>query len=302
MSAFCYSGGPNIVNVPSAKGVNAMKYAINFANFDYLSDLKVLTDLAVDAEKSGWDAVFLWDHVNLIFEGAGQGGHHADPWIALALIAANTETVLLGTSITPVARRRPTKLAREILSLYQLAGERFVFGAGAGVAPSEFDDLGDESNLRVRADMLDEGLLLLQKLWSGEDVDHQGKYYQVKSPTFAPGGIDVPIWTAATWPNRRPFRRAAKYDGAFVVNHDFWTQLNPQEVTEITTYIAAHRDSDQPFHLSIGANTTEDRQADLAHAQAIEDAGANWWLDGGNPATETLDALRARVRRGPPTR
>jgi alkanesulfonate monooxygenase SsuD/methylene tetrahydromethanopterin reductase-like flavin-dependent oxidoreductase (luciferase family) len=277
-----------------------MKYAINFANFDYLSDIKVLVDLAVDAEKAGWDAVFLWDHVNLIFEGFGQGGHHADPWITLALMAERTESVLLGTSITPVARRRPVKLAREILSLHQLVGERFVFGAGSGVFPSEFDDVGDESDLKLRAEMLDEGLQLLQELWSGEDVDHQGKHYHVKSPTFAPGGADISIWLAATWPNLKPLRRAAKYDGAFVVNHDFITLLNPQEVVEITKYIRQHRDSDAPFNLSIGANTTDDRQADLDHAEAIEEAGANWWLDGSSPAVESLEVLRARVRRGPP--
>ena len=74
--------------------------------------------------------------------------------------------MLLGTSVTPVARRRPTKLAREILTLHQLAGERFIFGAGAGVAPSEFDSLGDEGDLKIRAEMLDEGLQLLQELWS----------------------------------------------------------------------------------------------------------------------------------------
>jgi alkanesulfonate monooxygenase SsuD/methylene tetrahydromethanopterin reductase-like flavin-dependent oxidoreductase (luciferase family) len=128
-----------------------MKYALNFANFDYLGDIKVLVDLAVDAEKSGWDAVFLWDHVNLILDGFGQGGKHADPWITLGLIAERTESVMIGPSITPIARRRPVKLAREILTLHQLAGDRFIFGAGSGVAPSEFDDLGEASDLRVRA-------------------------------------------------------------------------------------------------------------------------------------------------------
>jgi alkanesulfonate monooxygenase SsuD/methylene tetrahydromethanopterin reductase-like flavin-dependent oxidoreductase (luciferase family) len=149
--------------------------------------------------------------------------------------------------------------------------------------------------------MLDEGLALLQELWSGEEVDHQGKHYQVKSPTFAPGGVDISIWLAATWPNKRPFRRAAKYDGVFALYQDFVTELNPQEVAEITNYIIEHRDSDEPFQLSIGTNTTDDHQADLARSQAFEEAGANWWLDGGNPATESLEALRARVRRGPPS-
>jgi alkanesulfonate monooxygenase SsuD/methylene tetrahydromethanopterin reductase-like flavin-dependent oxidoreductase (luciferase family) len=278
-----------------------VKFAINFANFDYLSDVKTLIDLAVDAEKSGWDAVFLWDHVNLILDGFGGGGPHADPWIALGLIAEHTESVLLGTSITPIARRRPTKLAREVLTVHQLAGDRFIFGAGAGVAPSEFDAFGDEVDLRLRADMLDEGLQILQELWSGKDIDHQGEHYHVKSSPFVSGGVDIPIWIAATWPNLRPFRRAAKYDGVFAVKHDFVTPLTADEVAEMATYIANHRESDAAYNLSIAANTTDDVQADLARAQSLEAAGANWWLDGGNPGAESLESLRTRVRRGPPS-
>jgi alkanesulfonate monooxygenase SsuD/methylene tetrahydromethanopterin reductase-like flavin-dependent oxidoreductase (luciferase family) len=278
-----------------------MKFNINLANFGYLGDVNVLVDLAVDAEKAGWDAVFLWDHVNLIIEDLGWGGGaHVDPWIALGLIAQRTESVILGPCITPVARRRPTKLAREILTLHQLLGDRLVFGAGLGVAPSEFDEFGDEGELKVRAEMLDEGLQLLKKLWRGEDIDHRGKHYQVKSPTFAPGGVDIPIWLAATWPNMKPLRRAAQYDGVVIVRDDFATQLNPQEVFEATQYVSEHRDSDKPYQLCITASTTDDRQADLEYAQAIEEAGANWWQEPCNPAAESLDQLRARIRRGPP--
>ncbi len=71
-------------------------------------------------------------------------------------------------------------------------------------------------------------------------------------------------------------------------------------MVEISEYIHKHRDRIEPYNLSSGAGTTDDRQADLARAQALESAGANWWLDGGNPATESLETLRARVRRGPP--
>jgi alkanesulfonate monooxygenase SsuD/methylene tetrahydromethanopterin reductase-like flavin-dependent oxidoreductase (luciferase family) len=108
-------------------------------------------DLAVDAERALKDAVFLWDHVNLMFKGFAQAGNHADPWIPLGLIADRTESVMIGPSVTPIAKRRPVKLAREILTLNQLAGDRFIFGAGSGVAPSELDDLGEASDLRVRA-------------------------------------------------------------------------------------------------------------------------------------------------------
>ena len=281
-------------------GYSPMKYNINLATFDYLSDIRVLIELAVDAEKAGWDAVFLWDHVNLIIDDFGwKGGEHLDPWITLGLIAERTESISLGICITPIARRRPTKLAREILTLYQLAGKRFIFGAGSGLSPSEFDAFGDETELKVRAEMLDEGLQLLKELWSGEDIDHQGKHYQVRSPAFVSERADVPIWLGATWPNLKPLRRAAKYDGVAIINHDF-SQLNPQEVFQISDYISKHRDGKDPFQLCITASTTDDRQADLAYAQAIEESGANWWQDVGNPGAESLEELRVRVRRGPP--
>jgi alkanesulfonate monooxygenase SsuD/methylene tetrahydromethanopterin reductase-like flavin-dependent oxidoreductase (luciferase family) len=54
----------------------------------------------------------------------------ADPWNPLDLIADRTESVLIGTSVTTIARRRPVKLAREILTLNQLAGDRFILGRG----------------------------------------------------------------------------------------------------------------------------------------------------------------------------
>ncbi len=201
-----------------------MKFALHMMNFDYCADLNVLTALAVEAEHAGWDAVFLADHVNwpdMETAGARLSGFHVDPWIALGLIAANTNRVLIGTAVTPLARRRPTKLAREVLTLHQLSGGRFVLGAGSGIWASEFDDMGDASSLKVRAEMLDEGLELLQKTWSGEPFEHQGAHYKASGRTFFPGGTKVPIWLAAGWPSKKPLRRAARYDGVMVMNQDY---------------------------------------------------------------------------------
>jgi alkanesulfonate monooxygenase SsuD/methylene tetrahydromethanopterin reductase-like flavin-dependent oxidoreductase (luciferase family) len=274
-----------------------MKFAINFANFGYLGDVGCLADLACDAEAAGWDAAFLWDHVNWT-----DMGFHADPWIALGIIAARTERILIGTGVTPIARRRPTKLAREILTLDQLSNGRFVFGAGNGSFPSEFDDLGDPSDLRIRAEMLDEGLELLQALWSGAPVDFNGTHYQAKAQTFAAQGSHpkIPIWLAGTWPNRKPFRRAARYDGVMAISQDFGQPLSTDDVREIAELIVAHRDTDQPFEIGCGLSTSDDAQADMARVQAYSEAGATWWIDSVFPATEPLESARARIRRGPP--
>jgi alkanesulfonate monooxygenase SsuD/methylene tetrahydromethanopterin reductase-like flavin-dependent oxidoreductase (luciferase family) len=264
-------------------------------NFDYLGNVNVLTELAVDAENAGWDAVFLSDHVNW-----KDMGFHVDPWIALGLIADRTNRVLIGTGITPIARRRPTKLAREILTLHELSGGRFVLGAGCGLWRWEFDDLGDPGDLRVRAEMLEEGLELLQKTWSGDAFDHQGTHYRAKGQTFYPGGANIPIWLAASWPNPKPFRRAARFDGVMAVKQDYSNPLSLGDVREIKRFITANRDGNKPFNLAVALNTSDDPAADVERALAYEAAGADWWQEGVIPLAENLDALRARVRRGPP--
>lgn len=277
-----------------------MRFAFNFPIFDYLSEPQTLLELAVAAEEAGWDAVFLWDHVNLVVPGVADGGPHADPWITLGLIASNTNRVMIGTCVTPLARRRPAKLAREVLTLQSLSGGRFVFGAGLGDSRSEFQDLGEADDLQTRAAMLDEGLTVLRSLWSGQATDHRGAHYRVSSPPFVPAAVHVPVWLAGTWPNRRPFRRAARYDGVFAAKAGFAEPLAPTEVAEIAEYVREHRTNGVPFNLAVGAMGTGDVAADVRHARALEAAGADWWVDSTSTKFEALEALRKRVRRGPP--
>ena len=272
-----------------------MKFSLSLMNFGYSGDVQILAELAVEAEEAGWDAVFLADHVNW-----KDKGFHVDPWIALGLIADRTSRVMIGTAITPIARRRPTKLAREILTLHQLSGGRFILGAGNGAWSSEFEDLGDPGDLKVRAEMLDEGLELLQKTWSGADFDHQGAHYRAKAQTFSTGSIDIPIWLGATWPSQKPFRRASRFDGVMAMSQDFRNPLSLNDVGEIGTLIAAHRKSDKPFSFGVALTTSDDRTADIDRAKAYEAAGANWWMEGVWPPAETIEGLRKLVRSGPP--
>ena len=280
-----------------------MKYSLSLLNFDYLGDLQLIAELAVEAEHAGWDAVFLSDHVNwpdMDTVGLQLGGHYVDPWIALGLIADRTDRILIGTAVTPLARRRPTKLAREILTLHRFSGGRFVLGAGSGIWPSEFDDLGDPGDLKVRAEMLDEGLELLQATWSGEDFEYRGEHYQARGRTFCPGGADIPIWVAASWPSKKPFRRAAQYDGVMVMNTDYANPVSFDDVRAIREIISEHRTSEKPFNLGVALNSTDDLTADAERAAAYEAAGVDWWQEGVFPPAENLEQLRSIVLRGPP--
>lgn len=280
-----------------------MKYSLSLINFDYMGDLKLVADLAVEAEKAGWDALFLSDHVNwpdMDTAGLHLGGHYVDPWIALGLIADRTDRILIGTAVTPLARRRPTKLAREIITLHRFSGGRFVLGAGSGIWPTEFDDFGDPSDLKVRAEMLDEGLELLQKTWSGKDFNHSGKHYQARGRTFCPDGAEIPIWVAASWPSMKPLRRAAQYDGVMIMNTDYANSVSFDDVRAIREFISKHRNSEKPFNLGVALNSTHDLAADIERAEAYEAAGVDWWQEGVFPPAANLDQLRSIVLRGPP--
>jgi alkanesulfonate monooxygenase SsuD/methylene tetrahydromethanopterin reductase-like flavin-dependent oxidoreductase (luciferase family) len=272
-----------------------MKFAVNLMNFGYLGKVRDLVELAVEAEDAGWDAVFLADHVNW-----ADMGFHVDPWIALGLIADRTSEVLIGTAVTPVPRRRPTKLAREILTLHQLSEGRFIFGAGSGLWRSEFADLGDPGDFATRGQMLDEGLDLLQKTWSGETFDHEGTHYQAKGQTFCPGGAEIPIWVAASWPNLKPFRRAIRFDGVMALSQDFSNPLSFDDVRDIKRFVTDHGDAERQFNLAVGLNSSTDAAADADRAHAYAAAGADWWQEGVIPVAQSLQELRTTIRRGPP--
>ena len=123
--------------------------------------------------------------------------------------------------VTPLARRRPWKVAREAVALDALSGGRFTLGVGLGGGPqAEFAAFGEEPDPRVRAELLDEGLAILDGLWSGEPFSFEGcttasaAHSSCHAPVQQPR---VPLWVAGRWPNRRPFRRAARWDGVFPV-------------------------------------------------------------------------------------
>src|SRR4051794_37552404 len=125
------------------------------APFGDLADARMLTELAVRAEATGWDGFFLWDHVDY----RPPVSALADPWICMAAIAVVTERIRIGPLITPPARRRIHKLARETVTLDRLSGGRLIFGAGLGSDNSgEVSKFGEEADARTPAALLDDGL------------------------------------------------------------------------------------------------------------------------------------------------
>ncbi len=90
----------------------------------------------------------------------------------------------LGTMITPVSRMRPWKLASETIALDHLSGGRLVLSVGLGSIDNGFEAFGEETDRRVRAELLDEGLDILTGLWKGQPFRYNGKHYKIQRETL----------------------------------------------------------------------------------------------------------------------
>jgi alkanesulfonate monooxygenase SsuD/methylene tetrahydromethanopterin reductase-like flavin-dependent oxidoreductase (luciferase family) len=246
-----------------------MKRGIFLAPFDELADPNKVAELAASAEADGWDGFFLWDHVAY----RAPVRALADPWVALAAVACATERLRIGPMVTPLSRRRVHKLARETVTLDHLSGGRLTLGVGLGSDRNgELEPFGEVVDPRERARLLDSGLERLGAFWDGE---------------FQPTPVQrprIPVWVAGRWPNRRPLRRAARWDGLFPIDLP-----GPEALATLAGEVDALRSGDGPFDLIVEIPPG----ADPAPWQA---AGATWVLTafGRQPAeAEVRKAIQA---------
>jgi alkanesulfonate monooxygenase SsuD/methylene tetrahydromethanopterin reductase-like flavin-dependent oxidoreductase (luciferase family) len=291
-----------------------MRYGISVPNFGAYGDVRVLAQLAAEAETAGWDGFFVWDH--LLFGMVPV----VDVWVALTAIALQTERIRIGPMVTPVPRRRPVKLGRETVSVDHLSGGRLVLSVGLGGGPWEWEYLGEQSDLRTRAAMLDEGLEILDRMWSGEPFRHVGEHFRVEGDLnepqhqaqFFPPSVQrprIPIWVAATWPHRPPVRRAARWDGvnATRANLAYDQLMSPADLRDLVAYAREHRTGDAPFDVTMGGFSHGDqRDAELVTPYA--EAGLTWWVESLTPwrygwrneGAWPAEEMRERITMGPP--
>ncbi|MGZ4271457.1 MAG: LLM class flavin-dependent oxidoreductase, partial [Solirubrobacteraceae bacterium] len=154
---------------------------------------------------------------------------------------------------------------------------------------------------------LDEGLAILDGLWSGEPLHFEGAHHRVIGAHFLPRPVQrprIPVWVAGRWPNRRPFRRAAQWDGVFPVFEGVASgeMPTPETLAAAVDYTHEHRpEGAGPFDVALESTSAgEDRSADAALAAGYERAGLTWWVEALGWFRGPLEAMRERVRRGPP--
>lgn len=218
-------------------------------------------------------------------------------------MAMKTQRIKLGPVVTPVARRRPWKLARKTVSRDHLSNGRLILGVGLGWSRQEFEAFGESDEPRTRAEKLDEGLAVLAGLWHGELFSYQGKHYQVKDLCFLPRPVQSPrirVWAS---PKKAPFRRVARWDGVVAIADPSQNRaISPEEISAIKAYIGQHHQNDDPFDIVVilwseGGPTSQE----LHETQKYAQAGATWWLeDLSLERFSSLEEACSRLQKGPP--
>ena len=271
-----------------------MRSGLYIPLFDELADPALVARLCAEAEEAGWHGVFVWDHVRWREPVVDV----ADTQIALAAIASATERIRLGPMVTPLARRRPVKVARETATLDRLSDGRLTLGVGLGSDRfgGEYSITGEELDERKRARMLDEALGILQAAWTGEPVRHRGEHYTIDAMRFLPRPIQrpgVPIWVAGYYGKPRPLRRALRYQGFFPVGLE-----HPEQLAELSAELERLRrepgaGESESFDLAVELDPGSDPAPYAA-------AGATWGLVAFPWNPVSVDQVRGVIHEGPP--
>ncbi|HEY6541292.1 MAG TPA: LLM class flavin-dependent oxidoreductase [Ktedonobacteraceae bacterium] len=288
-----------------------MQYGVYVPNFGPYGGARVLAELAYEAEEAGWDGFFIWDQVSKTTLTPGVDAM-VDPWVALTAVALRTHAIRLGPLVTPLPRRRPWVVARATVSLDHLSAGRLIFGVGFGGGYFDFEALGEAADTLRLAALLDEGLEALTGLWSGEPYHHEGSAYSIKEAQFLPRPLQVPripTWVACVWPAKAPLRRAARFDGVVPIGRDLpiTAMLSPREMREIVGYVASQPGYTAPFEVvHMGLTGGTDAAYDRDVIAAYQQAGVTWWVEKilperwGSWSSWPVEAMRARIRQGPP--
>jgi alkanesulfonate monooxygenase SsuD/methylene tetrahydromethanopterin reductase-like flavin-dependent oxidoreductase (luciferase family) len=276
--------------------------AIGVPNVGSFGDPSLLVSLAVAAEEYGWDGFFVWDH-QLYWDPEWAV---ADPVVVISAVAARTARVRIGIMVNVLARRRAGKVAREAVTLDRLSQGRLVFGAGLGSRAEEFTSFGEPGDARERAARLDESLALLDALWTGEPVSFHGEHLTATDVTMVPRPVQqprIPVWCGGRWPNRAPFRRAARWDGVMPTHagYGLGETMPPEDLRAVLRYTQEHRAAAGPFDVALEGRTdgaAPDRGA--RHVIPYAEAGLTWWIEALGWWRGTPEDALARIIQGPP--
>lgn len=158
-----------------------------------------LVDLGQAAEQAGFDMVWSSDHFQ---PWQDNEGHNSFAWVTLAALGQHLQRMALGTGVTcPSFRYHPAIVAEAFATLSQLYPNRVFLGVGAGEALNEQATGSGWGDYAERSGRLREAVELIRKLWSGQEINHQGVYYQMEhARLYDTPAQPIPIYIAASGP------------------------------------------------------------------------------------------------------
>jgi alkanesulfonate monooxygenase SsuD/methylene tetrahydromethanopterin reductase-like flavin-dependent oxidoreductase (luciferase family) len=199
------------------------------------TDWPGLRDVALAAERAGWDAIYTWDHLMAIqgpwrqpiFEG----------WAVLAAWAALTSRIRIGLMVGANTFRNPGHTAKLASTLDHISNGRTILAIGGAWFEREHEAHGIDfgSGVGERLDRLDESVMLIRRLLDGETIDHAGRFYTFKDAVHAPLPIQahLPILIGGSGP-KKTLRTVARYA-------DAWnTSGTPDEFAAKDAILGAH--------------------------------------------------------------
>lgn len=287
-----------------------MQYGIVLPTMGPGGDARTVAELAHDAEEAGWDGVFIWDCMSIKRYNPRDEVTY-DSWIVMAAIAMRTERVHFGPMITPLSRRRPWKVARETVTLDHLSNGRMILPVGLGTLDDGgFAKVGEKTDRKQRAQILDESLDILTGLWSGKPFSYDGEHYHIQEMTFTPPPVQaprIPIWVVGAWPRMKSMRRTLRYDGvipALMKEDGSFDNMTPADISALQSYIAEQHTAQTPFDIVYeGETPADDSERAIAIVRPYIEAGITWWLESVWATPETqggVEGMRTRIRQGPP--
>ncbi|MFC1803357.1 LLM class flavin-dependent oxidoreductase [Thermoproteota archaeon] len=162
---------------------------------NFYDGLKLVKTGVIEADKLGFHGALMADHYMWDRMGHMQfpkPNSTLDTWITFTYLAAKTEQIRLGTLVTPIPLRPPGILAKMLSTLDVLSRGRVILGVGAGWSRSEFDAYSKWGGPKNRVDRTIEGLELMLKLWTKDEVNFKGKYYVAKGAILDPKPVQKP--------------------------------------------------------------------------------------------------------------
>jgi hypothetical protein len=255
-------------------------------------------DQAVLADQAGWDGVFVWE-----------AAYGVDAWSLLAAMAARTRQVRLGTMLTPLPWRRPWKVASQVATLDQLSGGRAILAVGVGAVDTDLPDTGELTDLRDRAERLDEGIDLIHALWDGQ-TSYQGQHYRYQTGRLdliravRPVQQRIPLWVVGVWPRPKSLRRVLRCDGILPQFQLDGRDPGPDDAVALRQWLTGHGAGPGFDMIAEGETPAGDPVAAAGATRPWAEAGCTWWLETRwempHDSPERMSDIRARIEAGPP--